>query len=503
MIKLKKARQYIEVFKERQAKSVHSIYELEINVKNYSWLLSFCNELSGELVESESTSDIHSELSGYSESLQEIIEIQLKRTLGFGLDKLLPESLLLLKMCREMNKMNLFEATFKMAIVYPSIENIYKETCENFQVFLRDSFVFIKELRGKLSVLQLKNDFLIKTILVPTISWITEKFPNVFIPTEGNLKEFKRNFENGLDFVSAIENEFFEYEDEIILFRNQAVWINFMKKWALHQYYQIITRKIMSKIETSLQEQRKNISASTGSKEVFKSTLVVIESLKLLWSDEIVLRPLIPKFLKMTIQIFRRFIHFCTEEDPFAYENPKLFLVSSLEKQFNLKHFMTEIGAGAGLEEELKKYLDPAITLQIMNQFKFECEESLKKSRGNLIPGIEKLYDRLLLKREDVNNLQLDALRLLKQEQEIISAEDYSDSVDPDHVITTILQGILLKFNRAIFKLIDEKRLNGGEKEILKKMKEVEAEVEAGELGGNYFKLENEEFWLEIKAALL
>lgn len=253
----------------------------------------------------------------------------------------------------------------------------------------------------------------------------------------------------------------------------------------------------MSNIETSLHQQKMTTSVTTDN--VFEPTLVVIESLKQLWSDEIVLKPLIPKFLKLTIQIFRRFIHFCTEDDPFAYENPKMFLVSSLEKQFNLKYFITPIGTESGIDEELKKYLDPledgdAITSQIMNQLRFECEESLKKSRGNLIPGIEKLYDRLLLTREDVNNLQLDTLKLLKQE-----LKDDDNVHDTDDIVNTILQQILLKFNRTIFKLIDEKRLlNRGENKILSKMKEIE--IEAKELGN--FNLENEEFWLEIKAAL-
>ena len=130
---------------------------MEINVKNYIWLLSFCTELSGELIESESTSDIHKELSRYSESLQEILEIQLKRTLGLGIDKL-SESTLLINLCKEMNKMNLFEASFKLTIVYPSIERIYQETFGNFTIFLGKSFKFLIELKSKSNILKVKKN---------------------------------------------------------------------------------------------------------------------------------------------------------------------------------------------------------------------------------------------------------------------------------------------------------------------------------------------------------
>ena len=445
------------------------------------------------MVESESTSDIHRELSRHSESLQEILEIQLKRTLGSGLNKS-PELLLLIRLCKELNKMNLFEASFKMTIVYPSIEKIIQESSGNFESFLQNSFCFIKELRTKVNVLQLKNDFMTKTILAPIIYWITEKFSTVFIPS--NLAEFKSNFEKGLKFVSEIENEFFEYEDELVLFRNQPAWINFMKKWALHQYYQTITKETILNIENCLRHQA--IVVTVDASVVFEPTLVVIESLKQLWKESVILKPLIPKFLKLTIQIFRRFIHFCTEAEPFVYENPKIFVISSLQKQFNLKHFMQE----TEIKEQLKKYLDPLddqengsnMTCQIFDQLKLECEESLKKSRAALIPGVEGLYDQLLFKREDVKNLQLDALKLLKEEIQ----NSGSDSVPEDpEIIKTILQQILLKFNRTIFKLIDEKRLKARD-DILQKMKEIEGE--AKELG--YENLANEEFWLEIKAAI-
>ena len=59
---------------------ISSIYELEISVMNYSWLLNFTTEFSNELLESES--DIHNELSHYNERLQEILEIHLKRILA-------------------------------------------------------------------------------------------------------------------------------------------------------------------------------------------------------------------------------------------------------------------------------------------------------------------------------------------------------------------------------------------------------------------------------------
>jgi hypothetical protein len=118
---------------------------------------------------------------------------------------------------------------------------------------------------------------------------------------------------------------------------------------------------------------------------------------------------------------------------------------------------------------------------------KEEAEISLKRSQANLISDLEKLYDQLLLQREEIQSINLEALLILKQVQ------------SAPYDLNQLIQQILLKFNRVIFKLIDEKRIKRTQyPEILKKMEELEKE--SVELG--YAELINEEFWLEIKAAI-
>ena len=293
---------------------ISSIYELEISVMNYSWLLNFTTEFSNELLESES--DIHNELSHYNERLQEILEIHLKRILantetktetGIGSNELK----LIIKLCKELKKMNLFEATFKLSIVYPILESTVSISSGSDSVFSFKSFIksllnnFLKPLNSSWKEIlkefydKEEYKFWIRTVLSPILLWMTERCSNIFNPID--LDEFKENFTEGLNFISDIEKEFLVFEDEVIFFRSQSSWINFMKKWSLHQYYQLRIKQFIAPIENSETKELQN-------------NLFVTNALNQIWSDEIILKPLIPKFLKITLQTIRRFINFCTED---------------------------------------------------------------------------------------------------------------------------------------------------------------------------------------------
>ena len=373
---------------------------------------------------------------------------------------------LLLEMSKEMNKLNLFEASFKLSIVYAAMESFLPQL--NFNLFIDRVIEFILTLRTKWNEVlkgfyeEEEFKFWTRTVLTPILNWIIERFDKIFIPND--LNEFKTNFEKGLNFISKLENEFFIFEDELLFFRSQISWINFMKKWSLHQYFQKRVKQIAVDDEDSV---------------------ILVTSLKYFWSDEVVLKPLIPKFLKITLQIFRKFIS-SSFENYLNHKNPKMFLKTFLKKQLNLKQFPNLIEEN--LKEEFIKNLDSleeGLTDKIITILRNESDISLIKSRDNLIPGIEKLYDQIIQK-EEFEHLNLETLKILKEEE---------IEFDQKHLI----QQILLKFNRIIFKLIDEKRLKPSEyPNILIKMKEIEGEVE--ELG--YFDILNEEFWLEIKAAI-
>lgn len=464
-----------------------SIYELEISVKRYNWLLKFITDYSTDLIES----DIHTELSKYNERLQEILEINMERLLNstFFNDQ---EINLLLELCRDMHKLNVFEASFKLSIVYPALETFlqgsvsFKGSPLNFKFFIDKVTEFLFNL--KLTWTEIIKEFYeedskfwSRTVLAPILGWIIERCSSVFNPID--LDEFKGNFEKGLKFVSELEKEFFIYEDELIFFRSQIHWINFMKKWSLHQYFQIRTRQLLIPIENIFNDDFKVIAISQELK-IFEPTLITLNSLKLIWSDEVIIKPLIPKFLKVTLQVFRKFIQFCTE-NYLNQKNPKIFLQISIQKQFNLKQFCLLIEEN--LKGQFEKYLDSLeedLSKQIISILRKESDDSIKKSNDTLISDIEKLFDQMM-KNEELKNLTLEALKILKNQGFAVSNQ--------------LIQQILLKFNRIIFKLIDEKRLNSLEyPEILMKMKEIEGE--ANELG--YSDLIKEEFWLEIKAAI-
>lgn len=456
-----------------------SIYELEISVKRYNWLLKFTTDYSTDLIES----DIHRELSQYNERLQEILEFHMKRLLNSTTFD--PEVKFLLELCQEMHKLNLFEASFKLSIVYPALESFLQSSVSfkgaplNFQSFTDKVIEFLLKIKSTWNEIikefyEEDSKFWSRTVLAPILAWIVERCSSVFNSID--FDEFKVNFEKGLNFVSEIESEFFAYEDELIFFRSQGSWINFMKKWSLHQYFQIRTRQLLTPIENIMI----NFEISQDLK-VFEPTLITINALKRLWSDEVILKPLIPKFLKITLQVFRRFIQFCAE-NYLNHKNPKIFLQISLQKQFNLEQFclLIEENIRGQFEKHLNS-LEEDLSKQVISILRRESEFTIKRSKENLISDIEKLFDKLMNK-EELKNLNLETLKILKEKGYEVSYQ--------------LIQKILLKFNRIVFKLIDEKRLN--KSEILKKMEEIEGEAE--ELG--HSDLIKEEFWLEIKAAI-
>ena len=483
---------------------VRSLYEFEICVKRYTWLLNFSTDFSEELETEFDFDVIYVQIAQYSERLQEIFEIHLSRQLEKNEDDEIDEISinLLLKLCQEFNKINLFEASFKLSIIYPTLDSIFSLNSLNFQQFIDQILKFIFKLKNRWNLIINHHfyfeeyKFWVRTVLTPILSWIIEKWNNIFIPIPINLEEFKGNFEKGIEFIKSLEEEFFIYEDEIIFFRSQNGWINFMKKWALHQYYQMIIKKIILPIEEKLNSEDHNlkgpesrsrsISTSTSTSTLSLSlSLFIINSLKKLWSDEIILKPLIPKYLKITLQVFRRFINSCSKETLIHYRNPKVFFLNLIQKQFNLKEFNNLIENN--LKEQFKKRLNQLteedLSEIILKTLKEETNISLKETNDFIIIRIEELYENV-----EILDLSLETLKLLKL-----------SNIQVSYDLEQLIQGILLKFNRKIFKLIDEKGIKPEEyPKIIEKMKFIEGEVI--ELG--HEKLIKEEFWLEIKAAL-
>lgn len=457
-------------------------------VKNYNWILKFTTEYSIDL---EAESDLYSELSNYSERMQDILEIHLKNII---ISKEKRDLVVLLKLCHELNKLNLFEASFKLSCVYPSLESFLSVNLDgesnasllNFKYFIGKVHEFTGKIKCEWNELlspfyEDMSKFWIRTLLSPILAWIIERCSSNFSPVP-NLNEFKSNFEAGLDFVAHVETEFFTAESELLSFRSQSSWVNFMKKWSLHQYYQMRVKKIIGPIEDAL---RSGLELKALDRDVvlLDTTRIIISSLKEFWSDEVVLRPLIPKFLKVTIQVFRRFIDYSFEEAK-CHRNPRIFLITSIQKQYNLEQFVVLVEAELG--PSLVRHLDAleeGLKQKILFNLKEECTATLLRMREGIIPGIEVLYDSVMGREEEIRNFNLEALKHLKD----------TSSIRP------LIQRILLKFNRSIFKMIDEGRLKMDDYPFyLEKMKLIEGEAK----GFGYPELQDEEFWLEIKASL-
>ncbi len=460
---------------------------------NYLWTSKF-------LSESQNATEIDfqmlvSELSAFSEGLQTLIEEKIILELrNEGSVDLLAE------LCLKLNKLSIFESCFRFITLEEPLNQLLNESFNtlshslvDFPSFLDKLFFFVQGLFQKWNPLidQLYNEdrhkFAVRAILGPTLLWIQDSLSSVFVPSK--LPEFKTNFTAALAFVSRIEESFFDFTDEVSYFRAHSAWSSFMKKWSLHQYFQMQLRQTINPIEAVLSKSLDIVNEP----KILEQTVNCLNALKQLWGPNYLLTPLIPKVLKTSMQLFRRFLLFC-REDASAFSNPSVFSLCCLQKRFNLLQFSrlyreTVLPAMRSALDSLEK----GLSQKINDTFSHEIEVTLKGIEEAILPGIEQIYERLLIAAptmQYLEHLSFKALLLL------LSTSKF-DYAAPQEALSASLQRILIKVNRAVFKLHDQL----GTQSLaffIEKMDELE--TEAAQLGR--VDLASEEFWIEIKQTI-
>lgn len=96
-----------------------------------------------------------------------------------------------------------------------------------------------------------------------------------------------------------MEGDFLRFDDELAYFRSHAAWGAFMKKWALHQYFRIRVKQLISPVENILSYPLD----TRPEPRMLEQTMVTLNALAQLWSDGVIVKPLIPKFGKVTLQV--------------------------------------------------------------------------------------------------------------------------------------------------------------------------------------------------------
>jgi hypothetical protein len=462
---------------------------------NYLWTAKF-------LSESQSAIEIDfqlllGELSAFSEGLQTLLEEKMVAELrsGQNVD-------LLAEMCLKLGKLSIFESCFRFVMLEEPLSqllndsiNASSDTFIDFQGFLETVFGFIQALIEKWRPLldslyeEANYKFTVRALLGPTLAWLQESLSSVFVPAPSKLPEFKVNFTAALRFVSRIEASFFEFTDEVAYFRAHSAWSSFMKKWALHQYFQLQHRQIVSPIESVLSKPLDLV----NDPKLMEQTVHCLSALKQLWSPNNLLTPLLPKVLKCSMQLMRRFLLFCREEWS-SYSNPAVFTLCCLQKRFNLLQFSRLLRETVlPVMRVALDSLEEGLTQQPFDTFKREIEFSVKAIEDSILPGIEQIYERLLITaptRQCLEQLSFRALLLLMPASKF-------DFKPPHEELSSSLQRILIKVNRAVFKIHDQL---GAQNLAFFNEKMGELELEAAQLGR--VNLASEEFWMEIRQTI-
>lgn len=471
-----------------------SPFELEIACITYLWTSQF-------LAENSQTAEIDTqhllyELSTFSEGLQVLLEEKIVSELKNGnrID-------LLAKLCSKLNKLSILESCFKFVKVERQLNEMLQASVNKsnhgslveFPKFLDKVFSFLETLIQDWNPLigSLYHDagykFLVRAALGPTLAWLQDSLSSIFIPSK--LAEFKINFSAALAFVSRIESTFFRFEDEVVYFRAHSAWSAFMKKWALHQYFQLQLRQTVSPIEEILTKPLEIVNEP----KLLEQTVHCLNALKQLWSPNSLITPLVPKVLKTSIQLTRRFMHFC-REDASAFTNPATFSLCCLQKRFNLRQFNrlfreTVLPAMKNAIEPLEE----GLCQQLANSLNGEIEEAIGDIESALLPGIEQIYERLLITAPTKQSLEQLSFKALL----VVANSGFDYRAATQDALSATLQRILIKVNRAVFKLHDQL---GPQSLSFFAARMVDLESEAAQLGRDG--LATEEFWIEIRQTI-
>lgn len=431
------------------------------------------------------------ELSAYSEGLQSLLDEQLIKCLKTG-----KEVSLLAKLCFKLNKLSIFESAFRFVFVDEALAQVAQASVQpdsatffDFSLFLTKTLesttTLISTWKDLIAELYPKSQFKfnVRAILGPTLAWMTTNLSSIFIPS-ANLAEFKTNFDAALSFVSSMESQYFEFEDEVAYFRAHSAWTSFMKKWPLHQYFQLQIKQLFQPVEAAFLKPAE----ITSEPKTLEQTILAINALKQLWSPTHVITPLVPKNLKVTLQLIRRFIQY-SSDPPSAFTNSEKYCLCVLIKRHNLVQFKRLFKESiCGLFKTGLDRIEEGLAEQLLEEtINKELEQAISVIDSNILNGIEQIFDHNLNSIKSLETLSFKPFLLLKHSKFNIRLES--------EAILGSLQKTLIKINRIVLKLLDEHQNLSF---FPAKMEQLESE--AAELGRS--SLKDEEFWIEIKQEL-
>ncbi|CAN4077129.1 unnamed protein product [Withania somnifera] len=216
------------------------------------------------------------------------------------------------------------EETFRLSVVGPLMRKVIPESSKSGAVGessgneLEEDYVKIKryiedDCKFLLDISSIENSglhvssFLGNSILKEVHSAIQKGKPVVFSP--GRPTVFLKNYKASLDFLAYLEG-YCPSRSEVVKFRCEAAYVDFMKQWNVGVYFSLRFQEIAGALDSALSVAGLVTVDSDERKPqdlILKQSASLLECLVSCWRDDVFVVSCSDKFLRLSLQLMSRF----------------------------------------------------------------------------------------------------------------------------------------------------------------------------------------------------
>ncbi|KAK4414140.1 Conserved oligomeric Golgi complex subunit [Sesamum alatum] len=180
---------------------------------------------------------------------------------------------------------------------------------ERIKQYIEDDCKFLLEISSTENSGLHVFSFQANSILKEILSAIQKGKPGAFSP--GRPTEFLKNYKSSLDFLAYLEG-YCPSRSAVAKFRQEAVYIEFMKQWNTGVYFSLRFQEIAGALDSALTTTTLIPSQSSSDQEhshtlVLKQSISLMESLRLCWRDDVFILSCSDKFLRLFLQLLSRY----------------------------------------------------------------------------------------------------------------------------------------------------------------------------------------------------
>ncbi|TMW98307.1 hypothetical protein EJD97_004203 [Solanum chilense] len=215
------------------------------------------------------------------------------------------------------------EETFRSTIVGPLIQKVIpqnpsgvvggssgnelEEDYVKIKKYIEDDCKFLLDISSIENSGLHVSSFLANSILKEVHSAIQKGKPVVFSP--GRPTVFLKNYKASLNFLAHLEG-YCPSRSEVVKFRSEAAYIEFMKQWNVGVYFSLRFQEIAGALDTTLSVAGLVPVASDQRKPqdlILKQSISLLECLRSCWRDDVLVLSCSDRFLRLSLQLMSRF----------------------------------------------------------------------------------------------------------------------------------------------------------------------------------------------------